>query len=112
MRPLSLRKQMEEAASRAANEEEGDAAAAADEPEEDDLVKRLSESQHPVEVSLRPEKSVDAFKDRIEQGYVHIKFTGTRGGTELGVRLDRRAELGGDHEAAGGQGVREHHQGA
>ena len=91
MRPLSLRKQMEEAAARGAEAGEEDEAAAAEEPEEDDLVTRLSESQHPVEVSLRPEKSVEAFKDRIEQGYVHIKFTGTRGGTELGVRLDRDA---------------------
>lgn len=94
MRPLSLRKQMEEAAARRAAEPEehdaeGDDAAAA--PEGDDLVQRLSESEHPVEVSLRPERSVEAFKDRIDQGYVHIKFTGTRGGTELGVRLDRDA---------------------
>lgn len=94
MRPLSLRKQMEEAEARRAAEPEddgaeGDNATAA--PEGDDLVQRLSESEHPVEVSLRPERSVDALKDRIEQGYVHIKFTGTRGGTELGVRLDRDA---------------------
>ena len=91
MRPLSLRKQMEEAAARAAEAGDEDEAGADEEPAEDDLVARLSESQHPVEVSLRPEKTVEAFKDRIEQGYVHIKFTGTRGGTELGVRLDRDA---------------------
>ena len=57
----------------------------------DDLVKFLSEGDHPVEASLRPEKSVQALKERIELGYVHIKFTDTRGGTELGVRLDRDA---------------------
>lgn len=92
MRPLSLRKQMEEAAARrAAEPDEDDADDATAAPEGDDLVQRLSESEHPVEVSLRPERSVDAFKDRIDQGYVHIKFTGTRGGTELGVRLDRDA---------------------
>ena len=89
MRPLSLRKQMEEAAARrAAEPEEDDSEADAAAPEADDLVQRLSASEHPVEVSLRPERSVDAFKERIDQGYVHIKFTGTRGGTELGVRLD------------------------
>jgi len=27
-------------------------------------------------------------KESIERGYVHIKFTNTRGGTELGIRLD------------------------
>jgi uncharacterized protein YbdZ (MbtH family) len=93
MRPLSLRKQMEEAAARRAAEPEEDDADSgeAEAPAADDLVQRLSASEHPVEVSLRPERSVDAFKDRIEQGYVHIKFTGTRGGTELGVRLDRDA---------------------
>jgi hypothetical protein len=59
-----------------------------------DLVQRLSNGQHPVEVSLRPEKSVSAFKDCLDRGYVHIKFTATRGGTELGVPIDRdRSDL-------------------
>ncbi len=56
-----------------------------------ELVKRLSEGDHPVEASLRPKKTVQALKERIDQGYVHIKFTDTRGGTELGVRLDQEA---------------------
>jgi hypothetical protein len=43
---------------------------------------------HPVVASLRPEKTVQALKERIDLGYVHIKFTETKGGTELGVRLD------------------------
>src|ERR1700686_5424934 len=54
-----------------------------------DLVRCLCEGDHPVEVSLRPHKTVDAFKQGIDRGYIHIKFTDTRGGTELGVRLDR-----------------------
>ncbi|MGB8508764.1 MAG: MbtH family protein [Pyrinomonadaceae bacterium] len=86
MRPLSLRKQMEEAALHDPADDEP--MLAEDEPGEDDLVKRLSEGEHPVEASLRPEKTVEAFKERIDMGYVHIKFTDTRGGTELGVRLD------------------------
>lgn len=86
MRPLSLRKQMEEAALRGPEEDEPEAGA--EESAGDDLVQRLSEGEHPVEASLRPEKSVEAFKERLDMGYVHIKFTGTRGGTELGVRLD------------------------
>jgi hypothetical protein len=57
----------------------------------DELVQRLSEGGHPVEASLRPEKTVQAFKECIDRGYVHIKFTNTRGGTELGVRLDQDA---------------------
>jgi hypothetical protein len=53
-----------------------------------ELVQRLSEGQHAVEVTLRPQKSVKALKDCLDRGYVHITFTGTRGGTELGVRID------------------------
>ena len=56
-----------------------------------ELVKRLSEENHPVEVSLKPEKTVAALEQSIERGYVHIKFTNTRGGTELGVKFDRDA---------------------
>jgi hypothetical protein len=55
-----------------------------------DLVQRLSEGQHPVAIHLRPERTVKALKERIDRGYVHVKFTGTRGGTELGVPLDRQ----------------------
>lgn len=56
-----------------------------------ELVQRLSEGDHPVEVTLRPEKTMEALKQCIDRGYVHIKFTKTRGGTELGVRLDTSA---------------------
>lgn len=88
MRPLSLRKQMEQAGQRlppaAAGGEE-------DSFDGDDLVKRLSEGAHPVVASLRPEKTIRAFKERINLGYVHLRFTDTRGETELGVRLDSAA---------------------
>jgi hypothetical protein len=57
----------------------------------DELVARLSAGDHPIEVSLRPEKTVKALKECIDRGYVHIKFTETKGGTELGVKLDREA---------------------
>jgi hypothetical protein len=36
---------------------------------------------------MRPERTIKAFKGCIDRGYVHVKFTNTRGGTELGVRL-------------------------
>ncbi|GAA6620721.1 MbtH domain protein [Scytonema sp. NUACC26] len=56
-----------------------------------ELVQRLSSGEHPVEASLRPEKTPTALKECIDRGYVHIKFTNTRGGTDLGVRLDPKA---------------------
>ena len=59
-----------------------------------DLVKRLSEGSHAVEVSLRPERTLKLFKEQIDRSYVLVKFTETRGGTELGVPLDKaRSDL-------------------
>lgn len=56
-----------------------------------ELVERLSQGDHPVAVG-GPKPSLDEFKKRIEDmGYVFIKFTGTRGGTDLGVRVDKAA---------------------
>jgi uncharacterized protein YbdZ (MbtH family) len=87
MRPLSLRRKMEEAAALGA-----ETIPFSEEPETaPDLVQRLSEQSQPVEVILRPERSASALKESIESGNVQVKFTGTRGGTELGVRLDRGA---------------------
>jgi len=92
MRPLSLRKRMEEAAQRRSQEPPPvTPTKELSGPKEETLVSRLSKGRHLVESSLRPEKTARAFKDRIDMGYVHIKFTETRGGTELGVRLDRDA---------------------
>lgn len=90
MRPLSLRKQMEEAEARTITEEpllhQGDKPVAT--PQADDLVERLSRLGNPVEVNPRPDKTARGLKEQIDRGYVHIKFTNTSGGTELGVRLD------------------------
>jgi hypothetical protein len=55
-----------------------------------ELVRRLSQGKHHVEVTLRPEKTIKALKESLERGFVHITFTKTRGGTELGVPLDRQ----------------------
>jgi uncharacterized protein YbdZ (MbtH family) len=87
MRPLSLRKQMEELAKNPPPPSPPNP----NRPREKSLVEKLCEGVHPVEASLRPEKTAKALKDRIDMGYVHIKFTETRGGSELGVRLDRSA---------------------
>jgi hypothetical protein len=64
-----------------------------------ELVKRLTEKQAIV-ANGGPEKSASGFKAAIDRGFVHIKFVNTKGGTELGVRLDKqhcdyaRADLG------------------
>jgi uncharacterized protein YbdZ (MbtH family) len=92
MRPLSLRKQMEEAAKKRAQEPPSSPQTdRKTKKREDSLVSRLSKGRHKVESSLRPEKTANALKERIDLGYVHVKFTETKGGTELGVRLDRDA---------------------
>jgi uncharacterized protein YbdZ (MbtH family) len=88
MRPLSLRKKMEEMAK---NPLPPPPLPDPNSPREKSLVDRLCEGDHSVEAGLRPEKTVKLFKEAIDRNYVHIKFTKTRGGTELGVRLDREA---------------------
>jgi uncharacterized protein YbdZ (MbtH family) len=83
LRPLSLRRKMEEMANTPppAPNPVG--------PTEKSLIDRLSEGDHPVEVALRPEKSVKLLKEAIDRNYIYIKFKDTRGGTELGVKLDK-----------------------
>ena len=87
MRPLSLRKRMEALAKNPPQPLPPDP----DRPAEKSLVEVLCESHHPVEADLRPEKTAQRLKEAIDVNYVHIKFTDTRGGTVLGVRLDREA---------------------
>lgn len=90
MRPLSLRKKMDAAAKNPPPPPPPNT----DNSEKTSLVEKLSTGDHPVEVELRPEKSVKLFKKEIDRGYVHIKFTdtkGTKGGTSLGIRLDKGA---------------------
>jgi uncharacterized protein YbdZ (MbtH family) len=88
MRPLSLRKKMEEMAK---NPPAPPPPADPNRPREKSLVDRLCEGGHPVDAGLRPGRTVKLFKEAIDRDYVHVKFTATRGGTELGVRLDRDA---------------------
>ena len=84
MRPLSLRKKMEELA----NNPPAPPPSTPSEPQES-LVDRLSTGEHPVETTLRPNASAKALKEAIDAGYVRIKFTDTKGGTELGVRVNK-----------------------
>jgi uncharacterized protein YbdZ (MbtH family) len=83
MRPLSLRKKMEELGSTPPAPP-----ANANALREGSLVERLCEGDHPVEVGLRHERTVTLFKEAIDRNYVHIKFTQTKGGTELAFCLD------------------------
>lgn len=105
MRPLSLRKKMEEMAKQKSEVKEEPAPAESSQAEQgmDELVMRLSEGDHPVVASAVGD-SVAELKKSVERGYVHIKFTETRGGTELGVRLNEKlCDLSkGDFEKATG----------
>jgi Core binding factor beta subunit len=53
----------------------------------DELVQLLSEGNHPV-IAGGPNPSIEQVRQSVDRGYVHIKFTDTRGGTDLGVRID------------------------
>jgi hypothetical protein len=56
-----------------------------------ELTQRLSAGDQPV-IMGGSEPTVEELRKRIEEmEYVLIKFTETRGGTELGMRLDRAA---------------------
>ncbi|HEV2988332.1 MAG TPA: MbtH family NRPS accessory protein [Candidatus Angelobacter sp.] len=88
MRPLSLRKKMEEMAK---NPPPCPMPSDPNGPREKSLVDFLCEGDHPVEVRLGPEKTARRFKQSIDRNYVHIRFTETKGGTELGFHLDRDA---------------------
>lgn len=52
-----------------------------------ELVKKLSKNKHEVVIGHRNE-SYEEIKQRIEEGFIHIKFTQTNGGTELGINVD------------------------
>lgn len=69
-----------------------------------DLVQRLTQEQRVV-ASVRPETTVEGFKAAVDRKYVHIKFTETRGGTELGFPLEEEhSDLsGGDFEKGEGE---------
>lgn len=87
MRPLSLRKKMEEMARNPPPPQPEPAPA----DKTESLVDRLCVGDHPVVVSLYPEASVKGFKEALDKGYVRVKFTNTKGGTELGFKVDNVA---------------------
>lgn len=98
MRPLSLRKYMQEL-ERNPPPAEPVAASAEEEPA---LVSRLSVGMQPVRFVSRPECTVEALQRSLDRGYVHILFPQTRGGTELGIRVDSSDLSGADFQAGTG----------
>jgi uncharacterized protein YbdZ (MbtH family) len=94
MRPLSLRKHMEQMKRNPSTEKDH---LENESPESNRwnqgpaLVERLSMGSHPIEPALRPTKTAAVLKECIDREYVHIRFTQTCGGTELGMRLDNSA---------------------
>lgn len=88
MRPLSLRKKMEELAM---NPPPPAPLPEPSEQQRTSLVDLLCDGSHAVEVALRPERTVKLFKEAVDRDYVCIKFTQTKGGTELGFHLDEEA---------------------
>jgi hypothetical protein len=60
-----------------------------------DLVEFLCTGEHPVEVSSR-EKTREGVKEAVRLGQVLVMFTDTKGGTEIGIPVDRdRSDLRG-----------------
>lgn len=88
MRPLSLRKHMEEVARNPPPEPEFETEAS-----DESLPSRLSRGDHPIEASLRPKRDVATLKNCIDRNFVHVKFTETRGGTEIGFHLDSETDV-------------------
>ena len=87
MRPLSLRKKMEEMA----KNPPPPPPPVDPTPRGPSLVDRLCVGDHRIVVSQRPEPSVKALKEAIDNGYVRVTFTETKGGTELGFKVDKDA---------------------
>lgn len=67
-----------------------------------DLVQRLSQGDSKVTYRARRDDVRAELKEAIERKYVHVLFTETRGGTELGFQLDEaRSDLSGANWDAG-----------
>jgi len=54
-----------------------------------EIVHRLAAGDHKVTYRARRDQARDELKDAIDRQYVHVLFTETRGGTELGFPLDK-----------------------
>jgi hypothetical protein len=90
MRPLSLRKHMEALQNQTVSSPDSSLVPPSEETDSasvEDLVTRLCRGRHSV--SVERYKNATAFREAIEKGFVLVRFTQTRGGTEVGFRIDR-----------------------
>jgi hypothetical protein len=72
-----------------------------------DLPSRLSQRDTRVTFRARGEDARAELKEAIDRGYVHVLFTETQGGTEVGFTLDAaRSDLAGARWASGEGTVR------
>lgn len=55
-----------------------------------DLVARLATGKHPVEFEKQAQNMEEINNRLVELKYVFVKFTDTRGGTELGINVDEQ----------------------
>ncbi|MBV8829890.1 MAG: hypothetical protein JO108_11755 [Acidobacteriaceae bacterium] len=53
-----------------------------------ELVRKLSERDQKIEVSIRPDRTPKALLECIQKGYVHLRFPETQGATDLYVPVD------------------------
>ena len=90
MRPLSLRRELDELARITAADQEDRANSAAPPIAGTCLVERLSAGRHAVTADLQPETTV-ALRECVDREYVHVRFEHTNGGTTLGIKLDKPA---------------------
>jgi uncharacterized protein YbdZ (MbtH family) len=92
MRPLSLRKHMDQARETQESgrpDAAGDCPAADEQQEGPALVERLSLGRHRVETALPGAMATARLKECIAERFVPIRFLETRGSTLLGIELDQ-----------------------
>lgn len=67
-----------------------------------DLVQRLSQGDHKITYRPKRDDARAELRAAVDREYVHVLFTETRGGTELGFRIDAvRSNLSGANWEAG-----------
>jgi hypothetical protein len=68
-----------------------------------ELVQKLAQGDHKVIFRPFRDNPLQELRDAIGRNYVHVKFTETRGGTELGFPLDDKSFPNADLEK--GEGI-------
>jgi len=68
-----------------------------------DLVEKLTQGEHPI--AAERSDSALQLKEQIDREFVLLKFTETKGGTELGSKLDKELTQLGEADFEKGTGV-------